>query len=987
MTATTYVLTRDAKAAVDGHETEILGTLGIDWRKGRPHIPCPYPHHDDSNPSWRWDEKHARAHCTCTKADTIFNVLMKINGIGFDVAKLKVVELLGRWDLVRERSEKRFHATDAESLLNPPFQHRDDALPAEYLGHRLNLPPEAVLMPATPAIGWRALGYFDAPPPGTGRGRPAKPVHVGDFPCAVFGTVDADGKRHAHRIYVAPGGAGKADLGIGPNEQPRDPKKSARVTDGQSTAGRSVVWGDASKAPTVVLCEGIETASAVMVAFRSEVEAGKLAVAAAISATGLEAFCPWPATRTIVVCGDRDEAAKPSGKPGSRRGETAARTLALKLHRTHSILIALPGISGETVDWLDIHLRDGMEAVRAGISSAAAFTPTIAEQQQVTANSDRQTALRKVAETYPLPQLETLTLAYMHAQDGTVKVHKRSGGSDPGSETWVPIATPFGVPARLRYADQADAYGLRVVVEDMDRHPRELDFDRASLAKMGGADIRSLLFRAGLRTELDGEMIAIQCLKGANPGAEIVVVHQPGWHAQPDHALFVCPDGTVIGAAEAVTLELARSERMAAEVARAGDLSGWRNASAAALTTDGVPHWTLGVIAAFAGPILSLTGLDTCGINLSGMSSAGKSTAQRLAASAWSTPDIRKPGLCQSARATDNAVEALAFRATGTVLSLDELGHVSGKTAARMIYTIAGGVGKKRMTADAVVRDGFSWSTFAILSGECSLAEKIQADGGEWLAGMAVRIVDVDVTEINRQVDQHVLRQIAHIEAHHGHAGPAFVKAFIEAGYHREAIALRAEILAKAQRLAGDGADSARIRAATPFALLQMAGDLAAEFNLIPETTDIDGAVAWGWQRFCQSSDAIALEPEAQAIANIRAWIAERWNVTIKPLDFDGGINNRETLAWYDDTTIYLPRARLREAAASVLKESAVAQALDRQGMLEGKEDQYRRYRRYVPKMGKVEAYALKRSEFGRTNQLKDKPDLRVYDGGLLDAE
>ena len=98
------------------------------------------------------------------------------------------------------------------------------------------------------------------------------------------------------------------------------------------------------------------------------------------------------------------------------------------------------------------------------------------------------------------------------------------------------------------------------------------------------------------------------------------------------------------------------------------------------------------------------------------------------------------------------------------------------------------------MTADATVRDSYTWSTFAILSGECSLEEKIRADGGEWLAGMAVRIVDIDVTGVNRNVDQATLAQIAAIEAHYGHAGPAFVRALVAAGAHREATGLRDEV-------------------------------------------------------------------------------------------------------------------------------------------------------------------------------------------------
>ena len=319
----------------------------------------------------------------------------------------------------------------------------------------------------------------------------------------------------------------------------------------------------------------------------------------------------------------------------------------------------------------------------------------------------------------------------------------------------VPIATPFGITARLRHVDQADAYGLRCLVKDMNGRPRPVDFDRATLARMGAMEVRAALFEAGLRTEDDGEMIAVRALKAADPVREILVVGRPGWHELGAGAdpVFVCPDGTVIASAGRADLELSAAVRMAPEVAVAGTFAGWRQASEAALSVHGCPHWIIGVVAAFAGPIIALTGLDTCGINLSGLSTSGKSKAQRLAVSAWSTPDIRRPGLSQSARATDNAVEALAQRANGTVLVLDELAHVSGKLAAAMIYTIAGGVGKRRMNADARIKDGYAWSTFAILSGECSLEEKIRGDGGEWLAGMAVRIVDIDVTDVNRGVD------------------------------------------------------------------------------------------------------------------------------------------------------------------------------------------------------------------------------------------
>jgi hypothetical protein len=36
-------------------------------------------------------------------------------------------------------------------------------------------------------------------------------------------------------------------------------------------------------------------------------------------------------------------------------------------------------------------------------------------------------------------------------------------------------------------------------------------------------------------------------------------------------------------------------------------------------------------------------------------------------------------------------------------------------------------------------------------------------------------------------------------------------------------------------------------------------------------------------------------------------------DVTIKNVDVDGGINNRETVAWYDADIVYIPKTRLRK--------------------------------------------------------------------------
>jgi hypothetical protein len=318
-----FVATANIRAAVKGRETELLDALGILWRAGRPHINCPYPDHSDKNPSWRWDEHKRCAICTCG-SDSILKVLIKVEGISFEAAKIRAAEVLGRQDLIRVRTGgKRYQRHDACSLLDPPADNRDDELPFIYLGARLGIEPGEIPRPLTPVVGIKALEYFD--PPTSLR---AKPTFVGSYPCAVFGTTATDGRKHAHRIYLSRDGRAKADLGNRPDGKSRDPKKSARRPDGQvSTAGCGVIWGNPERAPHLVLFEGIENAAAGAYSLRAEIEAEEIYVVSAINAGGIEAFVPSPSTQRVTVAADRDEAKKGAGYG---RGERAARAFGLR---------------------------------------------------------------------------------------------------------------------------------------------------------------------------------------------------------------------------------------------------------------------------------------------------------------------------------------------------------------------------------------------------------------------------------------------------------------------------------------------------------------------------------------------------------------------------------------------------------------------------------------------------------------------------------
>jgi hypothetical protein len=159
---TRYVTAEAVREAVQGSETEILDALRIPWRIGKPHIRCPYLDHADNHPSWRWDERKARAYCTCitgSRSHSILDVVMHNTGLAFEQAKIRAAELLKRPDLIRERRARKKRGGGGDI---PPDQHRNSATPA---GCTLMAYAEAKRLPVEflLSLGLRQISYQRAP--------------------------------------------------------------------------------------------------------------------------------------------------------------------------------------------------------------------------------------------------------------------------------------------------------------------------------------------------------------------------------------------------------------------------------------------------------------------------------------------------------------------------------------------------------------------------------------------------------------------------------------------------------------------------------------------------------------------------------------------------------------------------------------------------------------------------------------------------------
>src|SRR3977135_4187921 len=117
---------------------------------------------------------------------------------------------------------------------------------------------------------------------------------------------------------------------------------------------------------------------------------------------------------------------------------------------------------------------------------------------------------------------------YKRTKTGEIWVHKRIEKKD-GTEI-LPFASPLTIPARLRrVGGKRDAYSLRVVFQNRDGKPGEVDIECGALAALGGRNVMVEILDAGLRTDNGGDREVIQTLKAFNPQSEVLVVQQPGW--------------------------------------------------------------------------------------------------------------------------------------------------------------------------------------------------------------------------------------------------------------------------------------------------------------------------------------------------------------------------------------------------------------------------------------------------------------------------
>lgn len=454
----------------------------------------------------------------------------------------------------------------------------------------------------------------------------------------------------------------------------------------------------------------------------------------------------------------------------------------------------------------------------------------------------------------PLPEgwsVETIETALAEAspfdpdgeEQGTFRVQWRKSGKllpglhfrtldkDPETGETVPGWHWFGsrldVLGYTRDSDNRE-WGRYLAVHDADGRVHHIAMPMASMAG-DGSEYRRDLLRAGFVLapgKVAREQLEIY-LSTFKARRRVRCVDRIGWHGPR----FVLPDATFGPGGETVVLQTSRPPKLAVT----GSLDNWKRLVAAPAAGNSRPVFAIS--ASFAGPLLHPVGQESGGFHFLGGSSIGKTSILHGARSVWGC-------LLGSWRTTDNAVEATVAGACDTLLLLDEVSQADGRAADAMAYMLGNGAGKNRATRSGGSRPVATWRILFLSTGEISLADKIAESGRQARAGQSVRVIDIPADAgkgLGIFDTLHGFRSGAELadqlrragEANSGHAARAFLKSIVDdpaatAEALRECMGrwLTANLPAQADGQVG--------RAASRFALVAAAGELATALEIVP---------------------------------------------------------------------------------------------------------------------------------------------------------
>lgn len=172
-----------------------------------------------------------------------------------------------------------------------------------------------------------------------------------------------------------------------------------------------------------------------------------------------------------------------------------------------------------------------------------------------------------------------------------------------------------------------------------------------------------------------------------------------------------------------------------------GNIKAWRNGIKKLV--QGYSPLELVMSCAFAALLMGLLGkersIDSTVIDFWGLSSTGKSSAMKLAASPYGSPNISDGSVYESCFFTDNALVGSMANLFGILRIFDDTSSSIVRDFESIIYLISNGKDKGRLNGDMKVTNSATWRTIVLTTGESPILDDIAK------AGASVRAIEFNL--------------------------------------------------------------------------------------------------------------------------------------------------------------------------------------------------------------------------------------------------
>ncbi|MBA5606269.1 DUF927 domain-containing protein [Duganella sp. FT3S] len=156
-----------------------------------------------------------------------------------------------------------------------------------------------------------------------------------------------------------------------------------------------------------------------------------------------------------------------------------------------------------------------------------------------------------------------------------------------------------------------------------------------------------------------------------------------------------------------------------------------------------------------ASPFLRMMGLGTRLVNIHGSKGTGKTLCSQIGASIWGNGTDPAAGLYSEDApyvtkfsTTMNGIEPLLARYSPLPIALDEMTEQTAETVGELLYKIASGEGKHRMTSQMEAAAVNRWLLTIIATSEKGVADAVKAGGKALLGGQQDRAIDIPIDRI-----------------------------------------------------------------------------------------------------------------------------------------------------------------------------------------------------------------------------------------------